>query len=100
MAELTPVEITYLIRELDDNKKMMFHSQFAAARKDPGTGLILASLSYDRIWLGEVGLGIIKILTFSECGIWGLIDLFSAKSRCDDYNRRTANELVMALRLN
>jgi TM2 domain-containing membrane protein YozV len=28
----------------------------------------------DRFYLGDIGLGIVKLLTFGGCGIWALID--------------------------
>ena len=99
MAELGAAEIAQLTRDLDDSKKMIFQSQFGSERKDRGTATILALFLYDRIWLGDIGLGIIKLITLGLCGIWGLIDIFSAGSRCDDYNRRKAQEIIAALKL-
>ena len=29
----------------------------------------------DRFYLGEVGLGILKLLTFGACGLWWIIDI-------------------------
>ena len=99
MAELGAAEIAELTRELSESKKMIFQSQFSSERKDRGTATILAIFLYDRIWLGEIGLGIIKIITFGLCGIWAIIDIFTAGSRCDDYNRRKAVEIVAALKV-
>ena len=99
MAELGAAEIAQLTRDLDDSKKMIFQSQLGSERKDRGTATILALFLYDRIWLGDIGLGIIKLITLGLCGIWGLIDIFSAGSRCDDYNRRKAQEIIAALKL-
>ena len=99
MAELGAAEIAQLTRNLDDSQKMIFQSQFGSERKDRGTATILALFLYDRIWLGDIGLGIIKLITLGLCGIWGLIDIFTAGSRCDDYNRRKALEIIAALRL-
>ncbi len=73
-----------MIRErllcLDSNKatalKML---QF----KDPNTALMLGIIvplfgisGTDRLFIGDTGIGIAKMLTCGGCGIWGLIDLF------------------------
>jgi len=99
MAELGAAELVELTRDLDDTKRMIFQTQFASERKDRGTAVILALLLYDRIWLGDTALGILKLVTAGGCGIWGLVDVFTAGGRCDDYNRRKALEIAQALRL-
>jgi hypothetical protein len=99
MAELGAAELGELTKGLDDTKKMIFQTQYSSERKDRGAGTVLAMLSYDRIWLGDTPLGILKIVTAGGCGIWWLVDIFTAGSRCDDYNRRKAREISQALRL-
>ena len=99
MAELGPAELALMTKDLDDSKKMIFQSQYSSDKKDRGTGTILALFNYDRIWLGDIGIGILKLITFGLCGIWWLVDLFTAGSRCDDYNRRKAEEIVASLKL-
>jgi hypothetical protein len=98
MAELGAAEIAQLTKGFDDSKKMIFQSQFASEKKDRGTATILSLFLYDRIWLGDIGLGIVKMCTLGGCGIWGLIDIFTAGSRCDEYNRRKAQEIIAALK--
>jgi hypothetical protein len=99
MAELGAAELVQLTRDLDDSKKMIFQSQYSSEKKDRGTATILAIFMYDRIWLGDIGLGIVKIISLGLCGLWWLIDIFTAGSRCDDYNRNKAQEIVAALRV-
>jgi hypothetical protein len=98
MAELGAAELAQLTKDLTDSQRMIFQSQYGSEKKDRGTGTILAIFLYDRIWLGDIGLGIVKILTLGLCWIWGLIDIFTAGSRCDEYNRRKATEIVSALK--
>ena len=99
MAELGAAEIAHLTKDLDDTKKMIFQSQYSSDKKDRGTATILALFMYDRIWLGDIGLGIVKLLTLGLCGVWTIIDIFTAGARCDEYNRRKASEIIASLKL-
>jgi len=98
MPELRAVELAQLTKQLDDTKKMIFQTQYGSERKDRGTAVILAIFLCERIWLGDTALGILKMITLGGCGIWAVIDLFTAGSRCDDYNRRKAEEIIEALK--
>ena len=48
--------------------------------KDPLLSILLSifigTLGVDRFYVGDVGLGIGKLLTAGGCGIWWLIDIF------------------------
>lgn len=37
--------------------------------------IFVGSLGVDRFYMGLIGTGILKLLTFGGCGIWWLIDL-------------------------
>jgi TM2 domain-containing membrane protein YozV len=37
--------------------------------------ILIGSLGVDRFYIGHVGLGILKLITFGGFGIWWLIDL-------------------------
>ena len=99
MAEVGAMEIAQLIRDLTEPQKIIFQTQYASERKDRGTCVVLSLFLYDRLWLGDTGLGILKYLTAGGCGIWAIIDLFTAGSRCDNYNRRKAHEIFQAIRM-
>lgn len=66
--------------------------------KDPVVTLILAIVlggwGVDRFILGQVGLGILKIITFGGFGIWWLIDIFTAIGRTKNYNKE---KLMLAI---
>jgi TM2 domain-containing membrane protein YozV len=47
---------------------------------------LLGGWGVDRFMLGQVGLGVAKLLTCGGCGIWGLIDIFTASGRTKKYN--------------
>lgn len=46
----------------------------------------LGGLAADRFYLGQTGLGILKFLTGGACGIWTIIDWFTAAGRAKTYN--------------
>lgn len=58
--------------------------------KSPTTILLLAiftgCLGLDRFMLGQKGLGVAKLLTWGGCGIWSIIDWFTAKKRAREHN--------------
>ena len=55
----------------------------------PSTILLIAILlGWERFWLEDIGMGILKILTCYGCGIWWLVDIFSAKDRAKSFNFR------------
>lgn len=37
--------------------------------------IFVGSLGVDRFYLGYVGLGIVKLITFGGCGVWTVIDI-------------------------
>ena len=82
---------------------MMFMSQYNSEKKDRTTalilGVVLGHLGVDRFYLGDSGLGALKLLTLGGCLIWWLIDLFTVSSRADDYNRQKAQDIAAAIKV-
>lgn len=62
--------------DISDSEILALQSQM----KDPLLSILLSifigTLGVDRFYIGDVGLGIGKLLTGGGCGIWWLIDIF------------------------
>ena len=75
-----PLEAINVIKEKILTMDYNTASIILAQAKDPTISILLSvlvgSLGIDRIYIGDTGLGIIKLLTCGGCGIWWLIDLF------------------------
>lgn len=58
--------------------------------KDPTVILLvsifLGSLGVDRFMVGDIGLGILKLLTFGVCGILTIIDWFTISKKTREIN--------------
>ena len=58
--------------------------------KDPTISLLisifLGGYGIDRMYIGDVGLGVIKLLTCGGCGVWWLVDLFLIMDKTKEKN--------------
>lgn len=72
------------LETMDDSK--FAYLQGIEFQKPSTIFLIAILLGWERFWLDDIGMGILKILTFYGCMIWWLIDIFSAKERAQKYN--------------
>ena len=46
----------------------------------------LGNLAIDRFMLGDTTMAVIKLVTCGGCGIWSIIDWFTALKRAREYN--------------
>jgi hypothetical protein len=85
--KFSPTDLPAIKAKLDemDNNQMMFLQNVEL--KKPSTIFLIALLfGWERFFLGDISLGILKVVTGYGCGIWWLIDIFSAKKRAMTYN--------------
>jgi len=74
-----------------------FDLQFGAREKDPAIALIL-SLTFgyfgiDRFYIGNIILGILKLITFGGFAIWAIIDWFVITNSTRKANFAIAKEV-------
>lgn len=66
--------------------------------KDPTTSLIISilagSLGIDRFMIGDIGLGILKLLTCGGLGIWAIIDWFMIKGATREKNMAKLQQVL------
>ena len=79
--KLPPMAANYLVERIQNARWDESRLQIAVTQlKDPTISLILSilvgGLGVDRFFIGDIGLGVGKLLTGGGCGVWWLIDIF------------------------
>ncbi len=99
-GECFPPEQIPIIRQklmdLDENKAMMIQ---AVDYRNPTLMLVLSilvgSLGVDRFMLGDIGLGVLKLITCGGCGIWWIIDLILIMDKTRKYNFQKFSQYML-----
>jgi len=90
-SKFFPPEKLALVREkmlsADDSKYMALSS---VSLKDPTmmlvVSLLVGGLGIDRFMLGDVGMGVLKLLTGGCCGILTIVDWFTVMGKARELN--------------
>ncbi len=90
------MEIRNQLLQLSDDKWILLQ---ALPFKDPTTVLIISlfggGLGIDRLFIGDTGAGIAKLLTGGGCGIWAIIDLFLIMGVTRDKNLEMLRNILI-----
>ncbi len=106
LPELEGMELGYiqgLMKNMDEDQASLFAQVYRARRKDAQMILILTLIGFfgfaglHRFILGQVGLGILYILTLGLCFIGTIVDLVNYKSLAYEYNIKVAHETMNIL---
>lgn len=106
LPELEGMELGYiqgLMKNMDEEEAALFAQVYRARRKDPQLIIILILPGFfgfaglHRIILGQVGLGILYILTVGLCFIGTIVDLVNYKSLAYEFNIKMAHETINML---
>jgi len=92
------VELLGIFKSIPDEKKDAFTTRFIGQAKNPtavwGWSAYLGFLGVDRFMLGQVGLGILKLLTFGALYIWYVVDLFLVAGHVRKNNIELARQIA------
>lgn len=109
LPELEGMELGYIqgiMKNMSDEQASLFSSVYRARRKDNQMILILTLLGFvgfaglQRFILGQIGLGILYLLTAGLCFIGTIVDLVNYKSLAYEYNIRIAHETLNMMSFN
>lgn len=85
-----PTAIPIIRAKLENASDDMLISLQATELKDPTTLLLvsifLGTLGVDRFMIGDIGMGILKLLTCGLCGILTIIDWFTISRKTKQIN--------------
>lgn len=91
-------KIVYLKEKLAAMDESKFSILSTVELKDPTTLLLvsifLGSFGVDRFMLGDIGMGVLKLLTGGLCGVLTIIDWFTISSKVKEAN---FNSVMMLL---
>jgi TM2 domain-containing membrane protein YozV len=103
LPELEGMELGYIqgiLKNMNDAEATLFAQVYRARRKDSQMVLILTLLGFfgfaglHRFILGQIGLGILYLLTLGLCFIGTIVDLVNYKSLAYEYNIKVAHETL------
>ncbi|MDB5003432.1 MAG: hypothetical protein JWQ34_1657 [Mucilaginibacter sp.] len=100
-ADITPEEMGFLHQAtegLNENQKRYFYTVYNSKRKNSQEILLFTLLGFvgcagiQRFILGQIGMGILYILSCGLCFIGTIVDLIKNKSLTLEYNKNMAYE--------
>jgi hypothetical protein len=81
-------------QQLPEAERLSFAVAYGTEAKNPATAfwlsLFLGFFGIDRMYLGQYGLGVLKLATLGGCWIWSLVDVFIISEAARTHNRQVA----------
>lgn len=100
-GKFTPQQFSIIQDKLanipDEKSAIIFGQSYHDATIMLILSIFFGSYGIDRMLLGDIGLGIVKLLTCGGCGIWTIIDWFSIKNKTYEVNFKKFNESLMMI---
>jgi TM2 domain-containing membrane protein YozV len=105
---VTPEELAFLQQAtagLTDNQLNNFRFMYQSKRRNASDILLFTLLGFvgvsgvQRFVIGQIGMGIIYLLTGGFCLIGTIVDLINHRSLANDYNRDMAYEAMQMVKM-
>lgn len=91
-------KIVFIKQKLLEADESKFNLVSSVEFKDPTTLLLVSIfvgvLGIDRFMLGEIGMGVLKLLTGGVCGVLAIVDWFTIQKKARELNY---NNLMLLL---
>ncbi len=109
LAGITPPEYSYLqtaTKGLNEQQMQSFIMIYSQKRKNPSDILLLSLLGFiwvagiHRFILGQIGMGILYLLTGGLCFIGTIIDVVNHKQLTLEYNQKMVFESMQMVKMN
>ena len=97
MPELTGEETQYIggiLNNMTDEQAANFTFAYKAQRRVEATFRVMTLFSIGRFYLGQMGMGILYVCTFSLCYVGGILDLTNHKKILAEHNRQIAQRVL------
>ena len=105
---MSPEEYSYLQQVMvgmDERQTQSFVMFYSGKRKSPQDILLFTILGFlgiagiQRFVIGQMGMGILYILTAGLCFIGTIVDVINHKSLATDYNQKAAYESLQMVKM-
>ena len=107
LPDLDGDELAYvnmLVTPMSDEQAQQFAMMYRSRRKDPQMILLLTLVGFlgfagiQRFVLGQIGMGILFLLTLGFCYIGVIVDLVNYRKLASEYNQAQAYEVATLMR--
>jgi TM2 domain-containing membrane protein YozV len=108
MPEIEGDEMLFIgniLKDMSDDVAQQFSIVYRARRRDPQTILLMALIGFlgiagvHRFYLGQVGMGLLYLLTAGLCFIGTIVDLVNYRSLGLEYNQIQAQQILMMINI-
>lgn len=105
---ITPEEYTFvqqIANGMDEKQMQQFVFFYSGKRQSPGDILLFTLLGFvvvagiQRFMIGQIGMGILYLLTFGLCFIGTIADAINHKGLTNEHNQKMALECAQLVRM-